>query len=58
MHQQQLVDDLNQVITAQTMAIEKLERKVKALTEDHSRLRNSLDAVTGNDLPNERPPHY
>ncbi len=56
-HQQQLIDELNEVVTGQRLDMDrmqlrlhKLEAKIKLLGEYVER--------SGDDLPHEKPPHY
>jgi SlyX protein len=51
-YQDHLIEELRQIVQAQYLAIEKLEKSVKALT-------NRLDA-DGNNIraAHEKPPHY
>ena len=51
-HQDQIIADLNDVITAQWKKIEKLERQLQRFGEE-------LEALESNDAPaNQKPPHY
>lgn len=50
-HQDKMISDLNDVITAQWKQIAKLERQLQRLDEEVQ----SLDST---DVPNQKPPHY
>ena len=49
-HQEDLIDHLNKIVTAQQFTIEKLEKQIKDLKLESTN--------SGSDLPNEKPPHY
>lgn len=54
-HQDQLLDDLNKVVTAQQLTIERLEREIL----DLKRSINGGSSVTGTrSLADDKPPHY
>lgn len=54
-HQDQLLDDLNKVVTAQQLTIERLEREIL----DLKRSINGGSSVTGpRSLADDKPPHY
>ena len=54
-HQDQLLLELNNVITDQQARIMRLEERYAALAE---RVRSIRDSVPGDSGPDERPPHY
>ncbi len=54
-HQDQLLDDLNDVVTAQQAKIMELEELCKALIQ---RVRSGGDGLPEADSGDERPPHY
>jgi len=54
-HQDQLLNDLNDVVTAQQAKIMQLEELSKALIQ---RVRSVSEGVPDGDLGDERPPHY
>jgi SlyX protein len=54
-HQDQLLNDLNDVVTEQQTRIMHLEELCKALTQ---RIRSGGDGMTAGDPVDERPPHY
>jgi len=54
-HQDQLLNELNDVVTAQQAKIMQLEELCKALVQ---RVRSVGDGVPGDDAGDERPPHY
>ena len=54
-HQEQLLLELNDVITDQQARIMQLEEQYRVLAE---RLRSLGEAVPGGDSGPERPPHY
>ncbi len=54
-HQDQLLNELNDVVTAQQAKIMQLEELCKALTQ---RVRAASDGLSENDPGDERPPHY
>jgi len=54
-HQDQLLNELNDVVTAQQSKIMQLEELCKALIQ---RVRASSEALPENDPGDERPPHY
>lgn len=56
-HQQQLMDQLNRVVTDQASRLEQLERQLKRLRSEQEQLRNRT-ADQSSDLPSEKPPHY
>lgn len=51
-HQDRMIGDLNEVITAQWRTIDMLERHVRALREEFQNIGASRDA------PEPPPPHY
>ena len=54
-HQDQLLNQLNDVVTEQQAKIMQLEELCKALIE---RVRSVSEAGPGSDTVDERPPHY
>jgi len=54
-HQDQLLNELNDVVTAQQSKIMQLEELCKALIQ---RVRSVSDGVPDGDSGDERPPHY
>lgn len=56
-YQQKLIDELNSVVTEQTMTLLKLEKSIGTLVEHHDQLQRQLREQSSN-LPHERPPHY
>jgi SlyX protein len=54
-HQDQLLNELNDVVTAQQSKIMQLEELSKALIQ---RVRSVSDGVPDSDSGDERPPHY
>ncbi|HNP63308.1 MAG TPA: SlyX family protein [Woeseiaceae bacterium] len=54
-HQDQLLDELNDVVTQQQEKIMQLEDLCKSLIQ---RVRSASDGVPVDDLADERPPHY
>jgi SlyX protein len=54
-HQDQLLNDLNDVVTSQQTKIMQLEELCKALIQ---RVRSAGDGVPDSDPGDERPPHY
>ena len=54
-HQDQLLNELNDVVTAQQSRIMQLEELCKALIQ---RVRSTNDGVPDGDPGDERPPHY
>jgi SlyX protein len=54
-HQDQLLNELNDVVTAQQAKIMQLEELCKALIQ---RVRSVGDGAQGDDAGDERPPHY
>lgn len=54
-HQDQLLSELNDVVTSQQAKLMQLEALVKSLTE---RFRSMADAMPADDSADERPPHY
>lgn len=56
-HQQQLLDELNDVVTDQASRIAQLERQLKRLRSQQEQLRNR-DSEQGSDVSDEKPPHY
>jgi SlyX protein len=54
-HQDQLLNELNDVVTAQQGKIMELEELCKALIQ---RVRSVGDGAPGGDAADERPPHY
>jgi SlyX protein len=51
MHQDKIISDLNDVITAQWKKIETLERQLRRLDEE-------VQALDMPDTPIQKPPHY
>ena len=56
-YQQKLIDELNNVVTEQTMTLLKLEKSFGTLVEHHDLIQRQLREQSPN-LPHERPPHY
>lgn len=56
-YQQKLIDELNGVLTDQTMKLLRLEKKVAELLLQQDQLRSHIREQMPN-LPNEKPPHY
>ncbi len=56
-HQQQLIDELNGVVTEQRLEMDSLILKVSRLENRLSGLAQST-ALASDDLPHEKPPHY
>ncbi|HBE71664.1 MAG TPA: hypothetical protein DDW52_26270 [Planctomycetaceae bacterium] len=56
-HQQRLLDELNGVVVQQSLAIQKLERELKAMRDEQKALREHVNEKEAN-LPHEKPPHY
>ena len=54
-HQDQLLHELNDVVTAQQAKIMQLEELCSSLID---RVRSIGDGVSGGDPSDERPPHY
>jgi SlyX protein len=54
-HQDQLLNELNDVVTSQQAKIMQLEELCKSLT---ARMRSMADAAPAGDAGDERPPHY
>jgi SlyX protein len=54
-HQDQLLNELNDVVTEQQAKIMQLEELCKGLVQ---RIRSVGDGVSGGDPGDERPPHY
>ena len=54
-HQDQLLNELNDVVTAQQARIMELEELCKSLI---SRVRSMGEAMPTGDIGDERPPHY
>lgn len=54
-HQDQLLNELNEVVTSQQGKIMQLDALCKSLIE---RVRSMSDVATGGDSGDERPPHY
>jgi SlyX protein len=50
-HQDKIIAELNEVITAQWKKFEALERQI-------NHLRGEVESFDQRDTPNERPPHY
>lgn len=54
-HQDQLLDDLNKIVTAQQLTIERLEKEIL----DLKRSINTENGISGNrSLADDKPPHY
>lgn len=56
-YQQKLIDELNSVVTEQTMTLLRLEKSVGTLVQHHDQMQRQLREQSPN-LPHERPPHY
>lgn len=56
-HQQRLLDELNGVVIEQSLAIQKLERELKAMGDEQKVLRERVGEKEAS-LPHEKPPHY
>ncbi len=54
-HQEQLIDELNDVVTKQQEQIMQIEKLCNSLV---NRIRAMDDTQTDDAPPNERPPHY
>jgi SlyX protein len=54
-YQDQLLSELNDVVTAQQAKIMQLEELCKALVQ---RVRSAAEGIPENDPADERPPHY
>ena len=54
-HQEQLLLELNEVVTDQQARIMQLEEQYRVLVE---RVRSLGEALPGDDAASERPPHY
>ncbi len=54
-HQEQLLTELNEVLTDQQAQISRLEALSQSLTD---RLNSLVDNAGGGQLTDERPPHY
>ncbi|MGB5490544.1 MAG: SlyX family protein [Woeseiaceae bacterium] len=54
-HQDQLLNELNEVVTSQQGKIMQLDALCKSLIE---RVRSMSDVAPGGDSGDERPPHY
>jgi len=54
-YQDQLLSELNDVVTAQQAKIMQLEQLCKALVQ---RVRSAAEGIPENDPADERPPHY
>jgi len=54
-HQDQLLGELNDVVTSQQAKLMQLEALVKSLTE---RFRSMAETMPAEDSSDERPPHY
>lgn len=50
-HQDKIIADLNEMITAQWKQIEALQRQLRRMDEE-------LQALDQGDVPNQKPPHY
>ena len=50
-HQEKVIAELNEVITAQWKKFDVLESQIR-------HLRGELESLDQRDVPNERPPHY
>lgn len=50
-HQDKIIADLNEMITAQWKQIEALQRQLRRLDEE-------VQAMDQGDVPNQKPPHY
>lgn len=56
-YQQRLIDELNGVVSEQTMKIMRLEKKFGEVAQQQDQLRLQLNEQLPN-LPHEKPPHY
>jgi SlyX protein len=56
-YQQKLIDELNGVVTEQTMKIFRLEKKLGEFAQQTDQIRMQLRDQLPN-LPHEKPPHY
>lgn len=54
-HQDQLIDELNDVVTKQQEQIMQIEKLCNSLV---NRIRTMVDTQTDDAPPDERPPHY
>lgn len=50
-HQDKVIADLNEMITAQWKQIEALQRQLRRLDEE-------VQSLDQGDVPNQKPPHY
>jgi SlyX protein len=50
-HQDKVIVELNEVITAQWKKLESLERQIRRLDEE-------VQAMDASEVPNQKPPHY
>ena len=50
-HQDKIIADLNEMITAQWKQIEALQRQLRRLDEE-------VQSLDQGDVPNQKPPHY
>ncbi|UOF01892.1 SlyX family protein [Bdellovibrio reynosensis] len=55
LHQEHLIEELNQVVYSQQKTIDKLETLLTGLTK---RLKEALGGESDDIRPNEKPPHY
>jgi SlyX protein len=56
-YQQKLIDELNGVVTEQTMELLRLGKKFSEFLQQHDQIRVQLREQLPN-LPHEKPPHY
>ena len=54
-YQQRMLEELNTVVLEQQTGLEKLRREVESL---QNMLRELAERQPGDDLPDEKPPHY
>ena len=55
-HLQRLFDQLNEVVTAQSLENQQMQRQIKELREQIKRLKDKPEQAV--DLLDEKPPHY
>lgn len=56
-YQQKLIEELNAVVTDQTLRLMQMEKKLHKLTEQQLLVQAQMLEQLPN-LPNEKPPHY
>lgn len=56
-YQQKLIEELNAVVTDQTLRLMQMEKKLHKLTEQQMLVQAQMLEQLPN-LPNEKPPHY